>query len=247
MTGVEPPPPPGTAAPTGRIRVLTALLRRLQRTRGRLVLVAVVAGALALTALAINLAGGGRGAVVRLLAEPVLVVAVPLTAMVFAVAALGDLREDGTLVYVWLRPLPRWQLAGAAVAASLQLVLPLNLAAVAAVLLLGGQADLLVGATAAVALGSLAYVALFVALGLRTQRSLLWGLGYLLLIEGFLSRFSDMLAAVSVRRYVAAVLGGLTGTATPGIPVARAAGTLVLIAAVGLGLTLWWLRSRDVP
>lgn len=243
----EPPSPPIPRPGAGRLRVLTALLRRLQGTRGRLVLVGVVAGALALAALAINLAGGGRGAVVRLLTEPVLVVAVPLTAMVFAVAALGDLREDGTLVYVWLRPLPRWQLAGAAVAASLQLVLPLNLAGVAAVLLLGGQADLLAGAAAAVTLGSLAYVALFVALGLRTQRSLLWGLGYLLLVEGFLSRFSDAIAAVSVRRYVAAVLGGLTGATTPGIPVGRAVAALALITALGLGLTLWWLRSRDVP
>ena len=34
---------------------------------------------------------------------------VPVATLVFASAALGDPNEDGTLVYLWLRPVARWQ------------------------------------------------------------------------------------------------------------------------------------------
>ena len=47
---------------------------------------------------------------------------VPVVSLVFATAALGDLAEDGTLVYLWLRPLPRWQLAVASFTASVTVV-----------------------------------------------------------------------------------------------------------------------------
>ena len=47
-----------------------------------------------------------------------------MVSLVFASAALGDVAEDGTLVYLWLRPYPRWQLAVAAFAASVTVVVP---------------------------------------------------------------------------------------------------------------------------
>ncbi len=42
----------------------------------------------------------------------------PVVALVFGGAALGELREDKTLVYLWLRPMDRWPIVvGAAGAA----------------------------------------------------------------------------------------------------------------------------------
>src|SRR3954454_119458 len=49
---------------------------------------------------------------------------VPVTALVFASVALGDLAEDGPLVYLWLKPVSRWQLVLAAYAATLVIALP---------------------------------------------------------------------------------------------------------------------------
>ena len=51
----------------------------------------------------------------------------PVTTLVFAAASLGDFREDGTLVYLWLRPVPRWQIIAAALGASITVTLPLVL------------------------------------------------------------------------------------------------------------------------
>ena len=50
----------------------------------------------------------------------------PVTALVFASAAFGDLAEDGTLVYLWLKPVARWKLVLAAVGATLTVALPVS-------------------------------------------------------------------------------------------------------------------------
>lgn len=231
------------------VDVLTPLLRRVQRTRGRLFVAVGVGAALSLAALAANVGGAYALTIATLLAEPVLTIAVPLTAMIFAVASLGDLRDDETLVYVWLRPIPRWKIATAAVLASVQLAVPLAAGTAAGVALLGGQPALLVPAVLAASLATVAYAGLFVALGLRTSRSLLWGLGYVLLLEGFLSRFADSFAAVSVRRYARSVFSQLAdaGHGDREVSLAVAVLALVAIAAAGLALTTRWLHTRDVP
>ena len=54
-------------------------------------------------------------------------VVVPLTTLVFATAALGDIIDDGTMVYLWLRPVARFRIVGAAAAATLTVVVPLVL------------------------------------------------------------------------------------------------------------------------
>src|SRR5688572_23732691 len=39
-----------------------------------------------------------------------LTVVVPVTALVFAASALGSEMEDGTIVYLLLKPVPRWKI-----------------------------------------------------------------------------------------------------------------------------------------
>jgi len=67
----------------------------------------------------------------------------PVVALLVASAALGNPSEDGTLVYLWLRPVERWQLATAAYAAALTVSLPavvVPLAIGAAAARTGGEA-----------------------------------------------------------------------------------------------------------
>lgn len=230
------------------LRVATSVLRRVQATRGRLGLGVAVGLALTLAALAINVGGGGRGAVATLLTEAAFLVAVPVVSLVYAGASLGDLREDGSLVYVWLRPVRRLDLAAAATSASAQIAVPLNVAIVGLVTLVGGEPELLLGAVVAAVLGTMAYVAVFVALGLRTTRSLLWGLGYILLLEGFLARFSDQLAAVSIRRFATSVFSQIAGVGNDLREVSLTVAVVALVAAavVGVAACVRWLRTLDV-
>ena len=124
---------------------------------------------------------------------------VPVVALVFASAALGDPSEDGTLVYLWLRPVPRWQLATAAVLAALTVSVPLAvLPIVLGALISGTGARLVLGALFGSLLMAAAYSAVFCGLGLRVRRALAWGLGYLLIWEQAVARIAKGAARLSI-------------------------------------------------
>ena len=73
---------------------------------------------------------------------------VPIVALVFAAASLGDPREDGTLVYLWLRPMDRAPIVLGAWLASITVAIPLTLPSlVIAAAFLEGGSDLVVGTT----------------------------------------------------------------------------------------------------
>jgi ABC-2 type transport system permease protein len=126
-------------------------------------------------------------------------VLVPIVSLVFASAALGDPSEDGTLVYLWLRPVPRWQLALAAAGAALTITLPFTvLPVVLAALISGVGGRLVVGALAGSLLAAVAYTAIFCGLGLRVRRALAWGLAYLVIWEQAVARVAKGAARVSI-------------------------------------------------
>lgn len=176
---------------------------------------------------------------------------VPVGSLVLASSTLGDLVEDETLVYVWLRPTPRSALALAAWAASLTVtlplvVLPLTLAGAVAS---GFEADVVVGAAASTTLGVVAYTALFTLVGLVFRRALLWGLVYVFIWEFFVARAGAGAARLSVNSYPASVLADVTGvplTLADRAPVLGAV-VPVLVAVASLALTTWRLQRAEVP
>ena len=103
-----------------------------QATRARL----LALGLLGLVGLAIGLAIGLGDVTDRLDASTNMINAfglslyVPVVTLVFASAALGDPAEDGTLVYLWLRPVPRWQIVAGTVLATLTVTMPLDFLAI---------------------------------------------------------------------------------------------------------------------
>ena len=124
---------------------------------------------------------------------------VPVVALVFASASLGDPSEDGTLVYLWLRPLPRWQLASAAFSASVTVAAPIAVAPLVIGAAVTGAGGRLAAASAAGGfLATVAYSAVFCGLGLRVRRALAWGLAYLLIWEEAVARVSHGAARVSL-------------------------------------------------
>ncbi|MCD9623720.1 hypothetical protein [Rhabdothermincola salaria] len=135
---------------------------------------------------------------------------VPVTALVFAAASLGDLDEDGTLVYLWLRPVRRSRIVVAAAASSLTVAWPLVVVPLAvAAWATGGGADLVVGTVVATTLALTAYTGLFCALGLRVRRSLVWGLLYIFIWEGFIATANDTAARLAVRTYARSALSDI--------------------------------------
>lgn len=173
----------------------------------------------------------------------------PVVCLLFASAALGGPAEDGTLVYLWLRPVRRARLALAAYGASLTfaaplVILPLGVGAA----LSGAGADAVVGTVAAATSAVIAYTAIFGWLGLRTRRALAWGLGYVLIWEGFVAMAGDTASRLAVRAYTRSILAEVTGVDLRLADVSPAFAALVpfVVAVVAVALTARRLRRTDV-
>jgi ABC-2 type transport system permease protein len=174
---------------------------------------------------------------------------IPVVALVFASAALGDLVEDGTLVYLWLRPLPRWQLAVAAFAASVTVVVPMAVLPLVVGAALSGGGGRLVGAAAVGGLlATVAYSAVFCGLGLRVRRALAWGLAYLLIWEQAVARVSHGAARASLFISTRSLAARVAQHPPPHNAVAWPTGLIfpLAVAVVALAVTTRWLDRGEV-
>jgi len=224
---------------------MTALYRMLVQslaTRGRLVAMGSLGFVAVLLAIAVRTSSPFTrpDTAYNLVDSYGLSVLVPIVSLVFASAALGDPAEDGTLVYLWLRPLPRWRLAVAAAAAALTISVPVAvLPIVLASIISGVGGRLVLGATCASLLAAAGYTAVFCGLGLRVRRALAWGLAYLLIWEQAVARLAKGAARLSISvttRTIAARLAGhypLPRNAMS-MPVAVLVPLLAIVVAVAL-------------
>ncbi|SCE79456.1 ABC-2 type transport system permease protein [Micromonospora viridifaciens] len=185
--------------------------------------------------------------------QPVLVglglaVVLPVVALIVGTGVLGAEIDDGTVVHILTKPLPRWQivlpkLAVAAGVSAATVAVPLYVAGV-----LADSVRLGLGLAAASALGALAYSALFLALSLLTRRPVLLGLVYVLIWEGLLGRFVDGTKVLSIQQWVIALADKMAPTellgTTVSVPVAAVLTALVAVGATALAIDR--LRSFSV-
>lgn len=160
-----------------------------------------------------------------------LILVVPVVALVFASASLGDTREDGTLVYLWLRPMDRLPIVVGAYLAALTISLPLTVIPLGIAAVLGGATgDGIVATVVASGVGVVAYSAVFVLLGLLIKNAIIWGLAYVLVWEGLFAGFSESIGRVAVRGYARALLSNLSD-----VSLGSALDTSTVVAAVVCG------------
>jgi ABC-2 type transport system permease protein len=162
---------------------------------------------------------------------------IPVAILVFGAAALGDLIDDGSLVYLWLRPVPAWVHVAAAWLATVTIAAPLVLApTILATAIIDASPGLMGGAVLSGLVAVFAYAALFVTAGIRFRRSLPWGIAYILIWEGFIARAGKGAAKLAVHTYTSSILSQETGVhiklASLSLPVAVLVPLLVGTAAL---------------
>jgi len=230
---------------------LVGLFLRTQATRGRLASLAALGVVLVVVAIALGASDDTdpvvaatdyvNGAGLSLL--------VPVTALVFASSAFGDLREDDTFVYLWMRPVRPLGVVLAAELAAVAVVLPMTVVPLAlASLLISGTATTVVATGAAVTVAVLAYTSLFTLVGLLVSRPLMWGLAYILLWEGFVAQAGKTASRVAVRAYTRSVLADLSDTNLDLGTVSMPWSWLVplVVAVVGVALAAYRFARQDV-
>jgi ABC-2 type transport system permease protein len=176
----------------------------------------------------------------------------PLVALILGTAALGSEIEDGTAVYLMIKPIARWRIALAKIAVAAALTAALVMPSIVLTgLLVGGFGSGALGSTFAFALaclvGGSAYAAAFVTLSVFTSRALLLGLAYTLLWEGALAGLLEGTRFLSIRQATLGLSSAL-GADIPGDPLAFPVSVLVLaVVLIGsFALATWRLDRFEI-
>jgi ABC-2 type transport system permease protein len=152
--------------------------------------------------------------------------------VIVGTAALGSELDDGTIVYLLAKPVPRPVIvvvkqAVAWVVSGLLVALPILLAGIVGT---GGDPGLGVGYGLAALLGALEYTAVFLALSLVTSRALIIGLAYVVIWEGVVAGLFAGTRIVSIRQHTLAVGDALAGEG--GVPAELAVGTALIVGGI---------------
>jgi ABC-2 type transport system permease protein len=170
---------------------------------------------------------------------------VPLATLWLGTSAIGDLVEDKLLVYLWLKPVPRWQLPAAAVLATVSVVVPLTALPLTASALVAGAGDVAWATLLAASLAALAYAGLFVAAGLWFRRAVWWGLAFVLIWENVVAYTAEGAGRFTVIGWASSVLGLATEIDVQ-LEAGSAAVAFVVLPAIAIAawLAATWRSGR---
>jgi ABC-2 type transport system permease protein len=223
-------------------------LRRLLLRRRSLLL--AFAPLLAAVVAVIQAAGGtaDAGSFAALMEQIFLPTILPFLALVIGSSALGEERDDATILYLASTPLPRLAIALPAVAAAALTTIVLCLPGLAIVIALSPGDDLsatsAAWALASVLAGACVYAAVFGALSLRVKRPVVIGLIYVLFWEGSIATFAPSARWLSLGAYARAVVaGGLPDFTDENVPAIGAPAAIAVLAAVA-AVASWWCGRR---
>lgn len=164
-------------------------------------------------------------------------VVLPVMALIVGTGVLGAEIDDGTVVHILAKPLPRREIILAKLAVAVGVTAATVGTAMFAAGLVAGPVRLAAGVAAGAVLGALAYSALFLALSLVTRRPVLLGLLYVLIWEGLLGNLLSGTRVLSIQQYVVAVADWVADTSLltglVSVPV-----SLVMSAVFAVGATL---------
>lgn len=235
------------------------LYRRMMR-RGRLVALLALSSVPALTYwLSAYDAGPGEAAVLYSDILSTVGFSYAIAVLILTVATLREERDAGTLPYIYMRPISRWSMAvsslAAGMAAALTLALGGWLMSLLAVLAVGSPASVAVPGIAQFVAAGIGYSAVFVPLGYLVPRSVLVGLGYIVVVESILAAVVTGFAQLSIWRIALSVYADLTdywdpegagdmlGPVTAGV--GGGVAKLAVVLVIGFVVLTWALRRRD--
>ncbi len=234
----------GRARTAVTLAALYRLMLRTQITIPRLLGVAALGGLSVLLGVFARFDDNPVQAAADVAAAYGLGIVVPLAALWFGTSAIGDLVEDRLLVYLWLKPVPRWQLPAAAVLATVTTVAPLTALPLAASALAAGAGEVALPSLLAASLAACAYAGLFVAAGLWFRRAVWWGLAFVLLWENAGAYASEGTERFTVTSWARSIVSTVPDVEVPLDGRSVGAALVVLLAIMVAGWLAATVRYR---
>ena len=237
---------------------IAGLTLRQSLARRRWIVVSVLAALPVIMAILTRIYASGDqepiGVLTEILSALSFTVVVPIVALTLASSGFGAEIDDGTVVYLLTKPIPRSQIVVTKLLVTALVCVALTAASTvtAGLIALGGfdATHLLIGFTAGAALGSVLYTAVFLALGLVTRRGMLVGLVYLVVWEGALSRLFAGTRTLSIRQYMLSVTDGISTAGasvfTAQLPHGTALAMSAVVAVGAVALCIARLRNFEV-
>jgi ABC-2 type transport system permease protein len=177
-----------------------------------------------------------------------LAVVLPIMTLIIGTGVLGSEIDDGTIVHILAKPLPRREIILAKLAVSWLVSWVVSGVPLAVAGAIAGSGKLALGLFIGAGVGALAYSALFLVLSLLTRRPVLIGLIYVVLWEGVLGNVLTGTRALSVQQYVQTVADKVSGsdllTGSVSLPVSLAMAAVFVVG--GTILAIDRLRSFSV-
>ncbi|BAJ29861.1 MULTISPECIES: ABC transporter permease subunit [Kitasatospora] len=163
---------------------------------------------------------------------------VPITGLIVGTGVIATEIEDGSIVYLLAKPLPRWKIVTTklAVAIGSTWLLAAVPTFVAGLVLYGGGDRVALGYGVGALAAGAAYSALFLLLGVVTRHAVIAGLAYALIWESLIGNYVEGARTFSIQQWglslTKAVAADGTVIAPVGLPTA-----IWLLAIVGIGAT----------
>ena len=170
-------------------------------------------------------------------------VLLPVVAVIVGTAVLGSELDDGTIVYLLAKPVPRWRIVLVKLVVAWLVVVLLVVPAMLVAGLIGhGDPSLTIAYAVAATVGALEYTALFLALSLATSRALIVGLAYVIVWEGVVAALFAGTRILSVRQHALAVAEAVGGESAALAELS--AGAAIGVAAAVTLLAVWFAIRR---
>jgi ABC-2 type transport system permease protein len=246
---MERPTAPRHVAAGAAIALSYRIVLRQLTSRSRIIGLTLLALIAPISGFAIGSADASLDDAVRLIASVGMGLVLPVVSLVFAGAAIGDLRDDKTLVYLWLRPMDRWPVVVGAALAAITLAAPITLIPIVLAAILTGAGNGIVAGTAlATVVGLVAYVGVFTMFGVWLKRFIVWGLAYILIWEGFIAQAGAGVARIALRKYTRSILVDRTGADLDLADFSLSTAVIVplVVAVAALAIASWRLAHQDI-
>ena len=177
-------------------------------------------------------------------------VLLPLLALIVGTGVIGPEIDDGQIMYVLTKPVPRQVITTTKLLVAIALIALFGVLPgfIAAFIMAGATAQLAVAFAVGMLAGGIAYCAIFVALAVMSRFAVVIGLLYVLVWESLIGNFATGAKSASIQQWALSVTDLFTSATavTSEVSLGTAITWLVLVSAAGTLLAAIRLRSLRI-